>query len=219
MTTTRQSAVIKVLLKDYGTTLAENLGVDAADNKPQSLFCILIAALLLSARIGHTLALKSAIILLQRGWTSAAKMGNSTWQQRVQALDEGGYARYDERTSTMLGQTAQLLSEKYDGDPRRLREAAGADPARERKLLKEFKGIGDVGANIFFREVQLAWPELYPFADERILDTAKELGLPRDVRKLAALVRRREDFVRLVNALMRVRLERLQDEVRTRAAQ
>lgn len=166
------SEIVKLLLTDYGRTVAEDLGVDAVSGEPRDLFCILIAALLLSARIGHELALEAARILLQRGWTTPEKMAKSTWQQRMKALDEGGYVRYDERTSTMLEQTAQMVIQKYGGDLRNLRQAAGADSARERKLLKEFKGIGDVGANIFFREVQLAWPELYPFADDRILETA-----------------------------------------------
>jgi endonuclease III len=214
----RTSETTKVLLKNYGRTLAEDLGVDASSGEPRSLFLILIAALLLSARIGHELALKSARILFERGWTTAEKMAGSTWQQRVKALDEGGYVRYDNRTSTMLGETAQMTIEKYGGDLRKLREAAEADPARERKLLKEFKGIGEVGANIFFREVQLAWPELYPFAGDRILETARNLGLPPDARKLASMVRRRRDFVRLVNALMQVRLERRQEKIRALAA-
>jgi hypothetical protein len=45
---------------------------------------------------------------------------------------------------------------------------------RECKLLKEFKGIGDVGANIFCREAQIAWDELYPFADRKALVVSQE---------------------------------------------
>jgi hypothetical protein len=51
--------------------------------------------------------------------------------------------------------------------------------------LKEFKGLGDVGVDIFFREVQVAWQELRPFADRRTLDAAGRLGLPKDAGKLA----------------------------------
>jgi len=140
-------------------------------------------------------------------------MARSTWEQRVQALDEGGYVRYDERTSTMLGETARTLIDLYQGDLRRLRTAADADPARERKLLDQFKGVGDVAVNIFFREAQRSWPELFPFADERALATAKELGLPANARELASLVRGRENFVRLVSALVRVQLEHRYDEI------
>jgi hypothetical protein len=202
----------KLLLSRYGKTFADELGIDVAANLASELFCWLIAALLFSARIGHTIALKSARILFERGWTTPEKLTHTTWQQRITALDEGGYVRYDERTSTMLGQTAEMLIERYHGDLRKLRETAEHNPGRERKLLKEFKGIGDVGVDIFFREVQLVWPELFPFADDRILSTADMLGLKPDPNELARLVRSRRDFVRLISALVRVHLEHKKDE-------
>ncbi|HLI86134.1 MAG TPA: hypothetical protein VKV17_19615 [Bryobacteraceae bacterium] len=209
----------KAILKQQSRTLAEEIGIDVAANDAENLFCLLIGALLLSARIGHELAMKSARALFARGWTTPRKMAKTTWEQRVKALDEGGYARYDERTSTMLGETSQMVLEKYDGDLRNLRQAARAgrgrpDPLRERKLLKEFKGIGDVGADIFFRQAQLVWPELYPFADDRVLETAGAVRLPEDAAKLARLVRRKRDFVRLVDGLMTMRLRRGHDSLR-----
>jgi hypothetical protein len=140
-------------------------------------------------------------------------MLDTTWAQRVEALDEGGYVRYDERTATTLDQDARMVLEKYRGDLRRLREDAGRDPQSERTLLKEFKGIGDVGADIFLRDVQAAWPELFPFADERVLASAEKLGLPRNAKELAALVRGRRAFARLVAALVWVELERRHEEV------
>jgi hypothetical protein len=84
---------------------------------------------------------------------------------------------------------ARTLIDLYQGDLRGLRTAADSDPAQERKLLDQFKGVGDVAVNIFFREAQRAWPQLFPFADERALATAKELGLPANARELASLVR------------------------------
>lgn len=210
-TDTREIA--RTLLKLYGRTFAEDLGIRATENQPAPLFCLFISALLFSTRISHHIALRSARILFERGWTTPESMARSTWEQRVQALDQGGYVRYDERTSTMLGETAQMLIDLYQGDLCRLRVAADADPARERKLLDEFKGVGEVAVNIFFREAQLAWRELFPFADEKALASAKKLGLPAESRKLAALVRGRQNFVRLISALVRVQLERRYDEI------
>ncbi len=207
------AAVVKVLLNRYGTTFSEDLHIDIESNTPSSLFALLIAALLSSARISSGIAFKSARILLDRGWTSSKILAATTWEQRVQALDEGGYVRYDERTFTMLGETAELVENLYQGDLRKLRQAAGEDPVRERKLLRQFKGIGDVGVDIFFREAQLAWRELYPFADKKALTNAELLGLPSDARRLAALARGERGFLKLVAALVKVGLERKHDEV------
>jgi len=206
-------SVVAALLKLYGRTFAEDLSIDAEKNEPSPLFCLLISAMLFSTRISHNIALKSACILFERGWTTPERMDATTWEQRVRALDEGGYVRYDERTSTMLGETAQMFLNLYQGDLRNLRAAAKADPAQERKLLDQFKGIGEVAVNIFFREAQLAWPELFPFADQKALASARMLGLPTNAIKLASIVRGRQNFVRLVSALVRVQLERKQDVV------
>lgn len=207
------ATTVAILLKLHGRTFAEDLGIDARRNEPSPLFCLLISALLFSTRISHHIASKSASILFERGWTTPERLAATTWDQRVQALDEGGYVRYDERTSTALGETTRMLIDVYQGDLRELRAVAERDPARERTLLDEFKGVGKVAVNIFFREVQLAWPELFPFADEKTLACAKKLGLPADSRKLAALVRSRRDFVRLISAMVRVQLEHKHDEI------
>jgi hypothetical protein len=204
---------VKVLLRRYGLTFADDLGIHVEANQPSPLYCLLISAALFSTRISHVIALKSARILFEHGWTTPEKMVATAWEQRVRALDEGGYVRYDERTSTMLGQTAQMLIDGYQGDLRKLREAAGTDPVRERKLLDQFAGIGEVAVNIFFREAQVAWPELFPFADERTLASASKLMLPADAGKLAALVPNRRDYVRLVSALIRVQLDHTHDKL------
>ena len=205
--------VVAALLKLYGRTFAEELGIDAKRNAPSPLFCLLISALLFSALISHHVAFRSSTILFRRGWTSPERMAASTWKQRVHALDEGGYVRYDERTATMLAETSQMLIDDYQGDLRRLRAMAGADPSQERKLLDQFKGIGTVGIDIFFREAQLAWPEIYPFADAKALRSAAELGLPAETHKLASLVRTRPNFTRLVSALVRTQLDRKHPQV------
>ncbi len=77
------------------------------------------------------------------------------------------------------------MGERYRGDLRRLRDEAARDPARE--LLEECKGIGDVGVDIFFREVQGEWQEPRPFLGERALRSAGRLDLPADFKRLAKL--------------------------------
>ena len=64
--------------------------------------------------------------------------------------------------------------------------------------------------NIFFREAQEAWEELFPFADDRTLKLAAEHGLPDDSAKLAELVDNdRHKYVRLLAALIRSNLRKI----------
>ena len=109
--------------------------------------------------------------------------------------------------------TAAALLARHDGDLRRLREEAGREPEEERRLLKRFKGVGDVGVDIFLREVQAAWDEVAPFADRRALHAARKLELGDDAGALARRVDE-EDLPRLVAALVRVELEDDYDAVR-----
>ena len=204
---TRTSAGAEVaseLLRRYPRTYAEELGINRLD-RPSDLFRLLVLALLMSARIRASIAVDAAAALFRERWRTARAMAEACWEARARTLNRAGYARYDERTSTMLGETSALLLDRYKGDLRRLREEAGQQPATERKLIKECKGIGDVGADIFFREVQREWSELFPFADKRALQAAKRFGLATNA-GLAELTSR-ADFPRLINALVRADLE------------
>jgi hypothetical protein len=206
----------RALLERHGRTFAEELGIDVAKGTPSPLFRLLCAATLMSARIGSPIAVEAARNLAKRGWRSPRKLAGSTWEQRVKALNEAGYTRYQERTATMLGDLTEHLLERYGGDLRRLRDEAEREPKAERRLLKEFKGLGDVGVDIFFREAQVAWDELFPFADRRALDAAGRLKLPKDPAKLAELAGAK-DYPRLVAALVRVELDDDYDTVRRAA--
>lgn len=217
MGTVAKRETVRALLEEHGTLWSEQMGIKLQD-KPSPLFRWLCGSLLLSARISQRIAIKAANALAQEGWTTPRKLAASTWAQRTKTLNHSGYARYDERTSRMLGDTTAVLLGRYGGDLRRLRQEARHDPDQERQRLKEFKGIGEVGVDIFFREAQLVWDELYPFADRRALQAAEHLDLARDAQALARLVPR-QDFPRLVAALVRVDLLGAHEAVRQRATE
>lgn len=209
--------IVAALLDRHGRTYGEELGIDIARNTPSPLFRWLCGSILFSTRISTDLATSAARALARKGWRTAKQMSQSTWAERTRTLNRSGYARYDESTSRMLGDTTELLVREYGGDLRKLRERAERDPDAERSLLKEFKGLGDVGVDIFFRETQSAWSELYPFADKKALAAAQHLGLGKDARALARLVDR-SDFPRLVAALVRTNLAKDYDEVIAQAS-
>jgi hypothetical protein len=203
-----QKQIIAALLVRHGRTFASELGINLASETPATLFRWLCAALLFSARIGNAIAVEAARALTKSGWTTAEKMAAATWEERTRVLNHAGYARYDEKTSRMLADTSELLLKRYDGDLRKLREAAQREPAREKELLMECKGIGPVGADIFLREVQVTWTELQPFADAAALKSAAKLKLPVKTDELAKLVPKK-DFPRLLAALVRGQLAKI----------
>ncbi|NDW06992.1 hypothetical protein [Jiella pacifica] len=211
--TSAKAATVERLLQRTQKTFAEEMGLDLSKNTPMPLFLWLVAANLFSARISADQALRAAKALKDAGLTTADHMAEATWKERVVILNRNGYARFDEKTSRFLQDVADHCRDAYGGDLRKLREAAGRDPAEERRLLKAFKGIGDTGADIFFREVQVAWGELYPFADKRALQAAETLGLGNDAETLAGLVSKK-DFPRLLTALLRADLDGTLEEVR-----
>jgi hypothetical protein len=94
---------------------------------------------------------------------------------------------------------------------------AGRDPDEERRLLQQFSGIGPVGAAIFSREVQAVWDEVYPFADQRALRVAADLGLGADVTALRRCTTDAADLARLVAALVRCGLAGDQADILDRA--
>lgn len=209
------SAVARVLLLEYGPSFAEEAGVRVQD-APASLFQLLVLALLSSARIRRSIAAKAARGLFAAGLKTPRRMADATWRRRVQLLDEAGYAHYDERTSTQLYRASTRLLTEHGGDLRRLREETKGDPAALRAALNRFEGIGDVGVDIFFREVQLVWRELYPFVDERARCAATRLGLPRRRGALEALVGQAELPV-LLDAALRATSRRAEGAIRAAA--
>ncbi len=216
MTTIIHKTLAAVVLKRYGTTFAAQGLARVAKNSPSALFQLLNIALLLSARIRAANAMEAAVALHKAGLTTPRKMAETSWQDRVDIIARHGYKRYDERTATMLGDTAQLVLERYHGDLRQLRGHADYQLDKEKALLKGFKGIGNTGSDIFLREVQLVWDEVYPYADEKVRYSAEKLGLPSAPQKLSTLVTR-EDFARLAAGLIRVGLEGAYEKVHAEA--
>ncbi|MET9257737.1 endonuclease [Streptomyces sp. NPDC003717] len=206
MTADRDARVLEELVGEHGRTYADEAGITLKDT-PQPLYRLLVLAHLLSARISSSIALAAARELSDAGLRDPHRMADATWQQRVDALGRGGYRRYDERTATQLGDGAELLTERWGGDLRRLREEADGDLARLRELLQEFPGMGPAGADIFLREAQAVWTEAAPYLDRKALQGAERLNLPQDPDELLKLAGKAEPAV-LAAALVRAALEK-----------
>lgn len=197
---------MRALVDAHGRTYAEEAGIRLKDT-PQPLYRLLVLSHLLSARIRGSIAVATARALYDAGLRNPRRMADADWQERVDALGRGGYRRYDERTATQLGEAAQLLTERWGGDLRRLREEADGDLGELRRLLREFPGVGPTGADIFLREAQLVWPEAGPTLDRKALQGAERLGLPSDPDRLLGLAGTTEPAV-LAAALVRAAVDK-----------
>ncbi|MER5831092.1 endonuclease [Streptomyces sp. NPDC002130] len=138
----RPERVVRKLVGAHGRTYAEDAGIGLKDT-PQPLYRLLVLSHLLSARIRGSIALATARALHDAGLRDPRRTAQSSWQERVDAPGRGGYRRYDERTATLpqalraggtpirsgsapLGDAAELLTERWGGDLRRLRREADA---------------------------------------------------------------------------------------------
>ena len=111
---------------------------------------------------------------------------------KLQVMGEGGYRRYDEKTSryyyfayhlTDWEELCRKIRDKYGGDARKLRARGKDAPRLVKAKVEEFKGIGkrftqicnytdftlsgDNGSDIFVRGAQVWWKELFPFLDRK----------------------------------------------------
>ncbi|MCT9139913.1 endonuclease [Streptomyces violarus] len=202
----RQERVVRELLDAHGRTYADEAGIRLKDT-PQPLYRLLVLSHLLSARIRGSIALATARALHEAGLRDPRRMAEADWQERVDALGRGGYRRYDERTATQLGQAAELLTERWGGDLRRLRREADGKVSELRHLLQEFTGMGPAGTDIFLREAQGVWPEAAPYLDSKALQGAERLKLPKDPERLAELAGKTDPAV-LAAALVRAAVDK-----------
>ncbi|EDY44024.1 hypothetical protein [Streptomyces sp. SPB074] len=207
MTRTTQARTAAALLDRHGTTYAAEAGITLRDT-PQPLYQLLVLSVLLSARIRADVATAAARALFAHGLRSPKAMEEASWQERVDALGEGHYRRYDERTATQLGEGAELVRARWSGDLRAVREDADR--------LREVPGIGPAGVDIFLREAQSVWPEYAPRFDAKALQGAARLNLPEDPHRLARLTDTPATFAA---ALVRAALnKKVTEDVREHAA-
>jgi endonuclease III len=204
---------VRALLGTVGRGFAQECGFDVTNN-PASLFQLMYLSVLLARTGDYRRAVRTARALRDRGWDNAARMARSGERERAEVLRGCGYRDADPLAAT-LGDLARAVVERYGGDLRRLRTAARRNPDRERELLTELPGVDGRVLELFLRDVQVPWREVWPFADRRALAAARRLGLARGTDDLAPLAGspRSERLPWLVGALARVDLDKRYDEI------
>jgi endonuclease III len=204
--------LVRRLLKVAGTTYAAEAGI-TIDDKPMPLFQLLVLCMLASKPIDATTAMRAAKEIFGAGLRTPKAVLASDRRTMIGAFGRAHYVRYDESSATRLNDMAERVRDDYSGDLREIAERSQHDVAAAKRMLKEFKGIGDTGADVFLREVQDVWTWVRPYFDDRAIRAAKQLGLPAQPAELGALAPRAN--ARLAAALVRAALD---DDVRRRVA-
>ncbi|WIM88994.1 endonuclease [Candidatus Mycobacterium wuenschmannii] len=204
----RHTQVVRRLLKVAGTTYASEANVRVSD-KPMPLFQLLVLCMLASKPIDATIAMRAGRELFNDGLKTPKAVLKADRPRMIDAFGRAHYARYDESSATRLTEMAQRVVDEYSGDLREIPRRGCEDVASAKRMLKQFKGIGDTGADIYLREVQDVWTWVRPYFDQRATRTAKSLSLPGDPAELGALAPRSN--ARLAAALVRASLD---DDVR-----
>jgi hypothetical protein len=203
------------LLSSYETTPLYDIGLQEP-LKPTSSTALahIFNALLLSTRISHAIAAKTLSSIVSAGWCDLPTLQKTTWKERTEILTKGGYTHYREKTATGLGDLAIFLEEEYEGDAARLISGEDNETDGEQKRravsgrLKEIKGLGPLGVEIFLETAQAVWPCLAPFMGERDLKALREMGVEESIENIyVSLDKDSKKMSRLCAAIAKARLE------------
>jgi hypothetical protein len=205
--------LVRGLINEVGRGFAEPHGFPVTNN-PGRMFQLLCLSVLLRDSRDYRVAVEAARRLRDR-WDTAQRLAGSQDDQRAEVLGK----RVRRGTSQTLGELAKAVLDRYHGDLRRIRTEARKDPARERALLERLPGVDGKVVDLFFREAQVLWKEVSPFADRQALAAARKLGLGRTPEDLAELAKyeESEQYAWLVGALAQIDLDHRHDEIRALA--
>jgi len=147
----------------------------------------LLCAIVLSRPISHRLGLRTIRTILNSPYSfnSPKAIKGFTPEQRHQAMFDAR-TQHKEKTASQIGMVADVITDEFgkndeDTSLEKVRTMAKKDWDEERTLLQShIKGLGKTGLDIFFRRVQWAWQEAFPFVDERTARGIEKLGLPKN---------------------------------------
>lgn len=165
------------LIASVGGMYSRELGIDLSRGDSGGVFRWLLASKLMGARISTSAALRTYKEFERRGAASPEAIRRTGWDGLVAILDAGGYARYDFSTATKLLAITGDLRERYGDDLNALHDRAAGPQDLEARIRGLGKGIGEVTANIFLRELRGVWTKARPALSPLVLLAAEHLGL------------------------------------------
>ena len=181
---------------------SEELGIELARGDDKDLFKWFLASILFGHRISETIARHTYEAFARYELLEPRRILAAGWDFLVNPImREGGFVRYDEKTSRQILRVCSQLLADYGGSLTRLHTQATDARDLEARLMS-FYGVGPVTTNIFLRELRPRWKKADPEPLPVVKRLARRLGI-----KLTAQNRKTFGFARLEAGLIRRRGE------------
>jgi len=182
---------------------SEELGIYLKENNDKEIFKWFLASILFGGRISETIAKNTYKTFEKYNLLEPRKILKAGWDFLVNPImREGGYVRYDGKTSTQILRNCETLLQKYRGSLKELHKEAQNSKDLEDKLTN-FYGIGPVTTNIFLRELRPFWEKANPEPLPIVKKIAKRYKIELDEYNKKSLT-----FIRIEAGLIRLRKER-----------
>lgn len=179
---------------------SEELGISLKGTDDTELFKWFLASVLFGARISESIAERTYRSFERHHLTEPGPILKAGWDFLVNpVMREGGYVRYDEKTSREILRNCEMLIKEYEGSLNRL-HAVSQDAKDIEGRLDDFYGVGPVTVNIFLRELRPFWQKADPEPLPAVRVLAVRFGID-----LSRLDRKSLEFARIEAGLVRVR--------------
>jgi endonuclease III len=156
---------------------SEELGIDLGKRKDEELFKWFLASILFGARISEVIARHTYYSFKKYALLSPEKILEAGWDFLVNpVMREGGYVRYDEKTSSKILRICDKLIREYEGSLEKLHNLSEDKSALENRLL-DFYGVGPVTVYIFLRELRPFWKKADPEPLPLVYQLARKLKI------------------------------------------
>jgi hypothetical protein len=182
---------------------SEALGIRLRAGTDEQIFKWFLASVLFGARISGTIAERTFRAFEKYNRVTPESILAAGWDFLVNPImREGGYVRYDEKTSREILRNCEMLIKDYGGSLVRLHAQSTNAEDLERRLLA-FYGVGPVTVNIFLRELRPFWKKADPEPLPVVKDLAGFYGID-----LGRFKRKSITFARIEAGLVRLRKTR-----------
>jgi len=166
-------------VEKMGQRYPEALGIKVESGKDSEVFKWFLASILFGAPITESSAMKTYRCFKKHGVLTPRRIVQTRWDKLVRILDEGSYTRYDYKTADKLLLVMTNLISRYGGSLNRLHQQASDSSDLEQRLLQLGKGIGDITASIFLRELREVWSKADPKPTPLVIEAARNMRIIR----------------------------------------